>query len=117
MCTKVKDLKRLGYKNFEEWYSTQGNLYVGKGGSIGGFKFRSSKFANPFHDPSTIFDPSRYQEHILFKLKKGDITIADIFDVYNAKVVGCFCEDVSCHTPTLIDIVTSIVECRKKLDV
>lgn len=112
MCVSIKNLRTMGYSSFQEWYTTPLHVYIGKGGRISTFSYPTSKFNNPF----TPFDAKTYELHILSKIKSGEITFDDITSVYRATSIGCRCEDVRCHASTLLDIISTIVECREKVN-
>ena len=122
MCIKVKELRKHGYADLEEWMGREGNEYVGRRGRIWitdpetkekrMFHYKASKWANPFKVgkqytlQESLF---LYEEHLA---QSG--LIVDVEEL-KGKCLGCFCEqgdEEKCHAQVLARLAST---CEKGL--
>ena len=111
---KVKYL-RPRYNNLKEWVEDESNVYIGRAGVVfiengEGKKERYPKkasiFANPFKtgkDGTRAEVLRKYKEHILEKLKNGDLARAELSRL-RGKTLGCWCKPEPCHGDVLVEL-------------
>lgn len=101
ISVKKDNLKRLGYKDFEDWASYSDHLYIGRNMSYyvpGTYK---SKWANNY----TV---KKYGLNKALELYEN--YIRDNKELYNSlyeidgKVLGCWCKPGKCHGDILIKL-------------
>lgn len=118
-CMKVSELRKVGYKDLEEWMNNANNLYVGRRGRIfitekdsNGitqkrvFHYDDSKFGNPYKvEPGWTLE--RCLEMYDLYLKENDLL--QYTDELRGKTLGCFClqdsHEVDCHAKMLYNLV------------
>lgn len=110
-CIKVANLRKLGYRNLEEWLKNPNHIYVGRNMTFYVKGAKKSKWANPFSVKKYGLEKclSLYTSHI-----KNNLSLMNELHELSGKVLGCWCDDdAKCHTDILIDLVGSRVEKHK----
>ena len=101
---KVQELRKQGYKDFNEWNSLPENVYIGRANRF--LKVSASKYANPFllkdYDRKTVL--KLYEDY----LRKSPWLIKSIKEL-DKKNLGCFCFPLPCHGDILIKILKELV--------
>ena len=94
---KALELKRRGFKNFEEWNSKPNSLYIGRFNRYLGIS--ASKWANPFK-------LSDYDRETSLKLYEDYVRNSpDLYlniDELAGKELGCWCKPEACHGDILV---------------
>tara|TARA_B110000008_G_C16593585_1_gene413418 strand:+ start:134 stop:544 length:411 start_codon:yes stop_codon:yes gene_type:complete len=125
VCVKVSNLRKIGYKNLEEWLASPNNIYTGRHGRIfiteNGvsryFAYKGTKWQNPY----SLKHYSLRESLILYvyHLLKSNL-IYDI-DELRGKNLGCFCTThhqnsiPTCHAQVLADLLDKCYELVRKI--
>lgn len=101
---KIQNLRKLGYKNLEEWLSNKDNIYIGRNVRyVNGAT--QSKWANPFPVKQYTRDGclTKYREYIL-----SNKELMDSLSELKGKNLGCWCQPEKCHGDILIELLNGI---------
>jgi hypothetical protein len=113
VCIKVKNLRKLGYNNVEEWLHEENNIYIGRYMRIfidktRVFHIKGSKWGNPFSikENGLYKCLEKYKEHL-----KHSNLLPDIEKELKGKTLGCWCKHSEingvpqCHAQILINLI------------
>lgn len=106
VCCKKSILRARGFRDFEDWATRPGHLYIGKDMSLfvkGAF---ASRWRNPFRvgdddNCDTIGDVLRqYEDYV-----RGNSELASkLSDLIGLKEIGCWCAPGPCHGDVLVKL-------------
>ena len=121
VSVKMDDIRRQGYKSWNEWESDKNNVYIGRGnvyrakinGKYVPIPSKSSKWANPYKISDKMSRDevlTKYKEYIIKKIKE-DPKKYNIEEL-RGKNLGCWCKTFknpqSCHGDILKELIKSI---------
>ena len=118
VCIKVDNLRKMGYKDLEQWLLDQNNLYTGRRGRIfitdtetkdkRYFAYAGSKWHNPY----TLKDYTLGKSLQLYTIHLFTSGLILEIDELRGKNLGCFCVhqhsdsgSPTCHAQVLVDLV------------
>lgn len=125
VCIKVKNLRKIGYTDLQQWMSNPDNLYTGRAGRIfitdpatkekRIFHYKGSKWKNPYTLKEYTLKESlrKYLSHLF--------TTGLIYEIdeLRGKNLGCFCtggtEKISCHAQLLENLLGKCYHLVKRL--
>lgn len=117
-CVKAVELRKIGYKNLEEWMQDTNNVYVGGRGGIkiidsNGdrkmFYFAKTKWTTPY----PVEEGMELEESLkLYRLYLEENKRIPMLHELKGKVLGCFCEQnsdgISCHAQILQELCNNL---------
>ena len=99
----VKNLRKLGYKNVQEWMAIDTHLYVGRACHYVGIHQHST-----WYNPFSVKTYGRQEAIRLYEIYVRE-NLYDRLGELEGKVLGCWCHPESCHA----DVLVRLVEERK----
>jgi Domain of unknown function (DUF4326) len=103
---RQENLRKLGYKNLEEWLKNPNHIYIGRNMSFYIKGAYESKWKNPFKVKE---HGNKCLELYKYYIQKNPELLEQL-DELEGKVLGCFCKPASCHG----DILKELLERRSK---
>lgn len=96
---KVENLRKIGYKNLDDWLSNSNNVYIGRKNFNVGIK--QSKWNNPYHVAQYGLEGclERYKKYMA-----SNKDLLDSLDDLNGKTLGCWCKPAQCHGDILVEL-------------
>ncbi len=96
------NLKKLGYKNLEDWLKNENHIYIGRDMTYRISSAIGSKWCNPFsvkkYKREECID--MFRQYILLN-KELLSSLSELKD----KILGCWCKPEACHGDVLIELI------------
>ena len=98
---KKTELKKNGYKDFQDWNKKSNHLYIGRNMNAYVPGTYGSIWKNPFLLKKFTLEDSlkKYEEHV------RSTTLYDQLDELDGKVLGCWCKPLACHGDVLLKLI------------
>ena len=102
ICVKKANLKKLGYKDFEDWNKDPNHVYIGRNMSFYVPGTTKSKWSNPYSAKKYGREKciQMYEEY----LRSNKKLMNRLYEL-EGKTLGCWCKPDACHGDILVKLI------------
>lgn len=100
ICCRRDSLRKLGYKDFENWIIDDNHIYIGRRNV-----YVKGTYQSKWHNPFSVKKYGRegcmakYKEYIM-----KDKKLLGQIEELRGKILGCWCKPEKCHGDVLLEL-------------